>query len=232
MLEFKQENYLTPDEIELFIGVLPQVISKRKHFTAKDVQWSARIQYICGLRITEALTLMPSDFDLEHLVLTLNHTKTGFKRCKCSTWHKRKLIYALPNCPKCKGLGKYRIPQFTTIPPQDKPAIETYLNTKPKGKRLFNFTRKTAWKYYKEAGKLAGLNIREQQTERAIEGIWTHLLRKCRAKLMEGLGAKQTLIKLKLRHTFDTTETYTRPDIQLLKKWEYENLLKRPLFLS
>ena len=224
MLVSQEENYLNPEQIESFINILPQVISTRKQFKAIDIQMMVRIQYSCALRISEVLTLTPNDFDLINLILTLNNTKTGFKKCKCSKFKNRKLISFDPKCSKCKGLGKIRKPQFTTIWNKDKDAIRSYLKDKPTHKPLFQITRLTAWRYYKKAGILLGLHIREQQEERAIEGIWTHLLRKCNAKLMERKGANETLIKLKLRHTFTVTERYTKPDIQYLKRWESENL--------
>ena len=39
----------------------------------------ARIEYDCALRVTEALTLTPEDFDFENRILTLNRTKTGLQ---------------------------------------------------------------------------------------------------------------------------------------------------------
>ena len=80
------------------------------------------------------------------------------------------------------------------------------------------------WSYVKKACVMAKLELGEQQDERFIEGAWTHLIRKSRAKLMIELGAAEVMVKVKLRHTFSTTERYTKPDINALIKWEAENL--------
>jgi len=112
------------------------------------------------------------------------------------------------------GKGKK---QFTSIPP-DFPEWAT--NFLP-----FSYlSRQLIWSYIKKACKMADLELGEQQDERYIEGGWTHLIRKSRAKLMIEKGASEVMVKVKLRHTFTTTERYTRPDINALIEWEAENL--------
>jgi len=111
------------------------------------------------------------------------------------------------------GKGKK---QFTSIPP-DLP--EWALMQIP-----FKLNRQLMWSYVKKACKMAGLDLYEQQDTREIIGAWTHLIRKSRAKLMIELGAKEVMVKVKLRHTFTTTERYTKPDINALIKWEAENI--------
>jgi len=72
---------------------------------------------------------------------------------------------------------------------------------------------------------MANLELGEQQDQHYIEGAWTHLIRKSRAKLMIEKGASEVMVKVKLRHTFTVTERYTKPDINALIKWEQENLV-------
>lgn len=218
-----QENYLSPEQFENFLVNLKVITNNSYKASFDDLNVCTRIQYGCGLRISEAIGLTPNDFDLDNLILTLNNTKTGFKKCSCAKFKDKKLIEVNPNCIKCNGIGKKRIPQFTTILPSDIPMLREYLSKKRQNKTLFDFNRVTVWRYYKKAGKNAGLSIREQQDERSIEGIWTHLLRKSRAKLMQKLGASNELISLKLRHRFTTTERYTRPDIVTLKQFEQKH---------
>lgn len=172
---------------------------------------------------------MPEDFLFDKKILHLNHTKTGFKKCKCVEIirnEKFKIIDRIPkkDCEKCKGKGKIRKKQYTSIPPdfpfEARHYIENFLNDGP----LFPFTRQLVWEYVKKAAKFAGLELGEQQDERMIEGAWTHLLRKSRAKMMIEKGAKEVLVKVKMRHIFTVTERYTRPDINALIKWEAENI--------
>ena len=199
--------------------------SKQKVPDPKWIQWALWTQYCMALRISEVISLHPNDFNFDRKILTLNRTKTGFKHCKCSKWKKRKLIKVDDNCDKCKGIGKYRVKQFTSIPPDyPKWCYEAIIVNQKDGRRLGQLNRQLLWSYVKKACKLAQLEIGEQQEERYIEGAWTHLIRKSRAKLMDELGAKEVLIKVKLRHTFSTTELYTKPDINTLIKWESENI--------
>lgn len=218
--ETHEENYITPQEFEQFILSLREIGENNYKATPQDLEMCARIQYGCGLRISEVLTLTPQDIDLENMILTLNHAKTGFKKCKCAKYEKKRLVSCNPSCFKCKGKGKIRKPQFTTILPSQAQILRDYLPTKKKTRQIFTFGRTTIWGLYKQAGIKANLRVREQQDEKIIDGVWTHLLRKCRAKLMRKLDAKEELIALKLRHSFNTTQRYTKPDLQYLKLWE------------
>lgn len=200
--------------------------SKQKVPNSFVIQAALWVQYCCALRISEVLDLQLDDFNFDRKILTLNHTKTGFKHCRlCSKWKKGKLIYADKDCKKCLGKGKYRVKQFTSIPPDFPDWVKTSMKSwEWPNQSLFTLNRQLLWSYVKKACKLAGLEIGEQQEERYIEGGWTHLIRKSRAALMDELGAKETLIKVKLRHTFTTTQRYTKGDINALIKWEFENI--------
>jgi len=169
------------------------------------IQYALWIQYCCGLRISEVLGLLGQDFNFERRILTLNKTKTGFK--------------------KVKG-EKVRKKQYTSIPPDLPEEVERYIKKlTPFDKTpLYPFTRQLIWSYVKKACKMADLQLGEQQDERYIDGGWTHLIRKSRAKMMIEKGASEVMVKVKLRHTFTVTERYTKPDINALIKWEQENL--------
>ncbi len=114
--------------------------------------------------------------------------------------------------------------QKTSIPKPLVYALEELLKLCPN--KLFDITRQTVWTYGKKAGKLAGLNIFEDQEKREIEGVWTHLFRKSYAKMMYEAGASVVLIDVKLRHSHkspsmaDSTFTYIKPDINALIEWE------------
>jgi len=207
-------NYLSPQDFKKMVDAIPLVTeynkSKLHTFQAdkvpnpSDIQAILWIQYCMGLRISEALLLRRNNFNFERNILTLTKTKTGFKK---------------------KDGVKVRKNQYTSIPPDFPLWIETTIDTMYQNdERLFNHTRQLIWSYVKKACKLAGLELGEQQDERYIEGGWTHLIRKSRAKMMIEKGASEVMVKVKLRHTFTVTERYTKPDINALIKWEEENL--------
>ena len=59
------ENYITPDEFDRFLAVMPQVLQSSYKVNPLDLSMVARLQYGSGLRVTEALTLKREDFDLD-----------------------------------------------------------------------------------------------------------------------------------------------------------------------
>ena len=221
-------NYLDPKSFELFLGQIPNYPFIRL-MSQEDWYVLFRVVYGCGLRISEALTLRKSDFQLEHQILTIQHAKTAKKKCpKCTRIKKddfkKSIIIILDDCKKCNNQRFIIEVQRTTILKNDVPVISNYLKSINRD-IVFPTTRQTAWIVTKELARLAGLNLFEQQKDRAITGAWTHLFRKSRAKLMEDKGAKRAMIQLKLRHAFkEAIDTYLRVDINALIKWENENL--------
>lgn len=161
-----------------------------------------RILYGCGLRVTEGLNLVKSDFDLDHRVLKIWNSKTG--------------------------KGKY---QKTTILPRDIELIRDYINRFTDNDVLFPVNRQNVWRYAKDAGRLAGLDIFEEHENVDVEGIWTHLFRKSCVKNMRNKGAAIELCAIKLRHKLSAgnqgggmvTYIYTMPDFNTLLQWEYLN---------
>ena len=160
------------------------------------IQHALWVQYCHALRISEVLQLKKEDFNFQRNILTLHNTKTG------------------------KGKK-----QFTSIPPDFPLYVVDYIDMFFDDRLLFSLNRQLMWSYVKKACKMAGLDLYEQQDTREIIGAWTHLIRKSRAKLMIELGAAEVMVKVKLRHTFTTTERYTKPDINALIKWEHENIV-------
>lgn len=206
-------NYLSPTDFKKMVDAIPLVteynIGKLHEFQAKRVpkpqwlQYALWIQYCMGLRISEVLQLTAQDFNFDRKILTLHRTKTGFK--------------------KVNG-EKVRKKQYTSIPPDLPHEVEREIRCSALTQILFPFTRQLIWSYVKKAAKMAHLELAEQQDERFIDGAWTHLIRKSRAKMMIEKGASEVMVKVKLRHTFTVTERYTKPDINALIKWEEENL--------
>lgn len=213
-------NFLSESDFERFLNSLRQLLESNQ----KALQQTGRslsmpiegfvqlfsLAYGSALRISETLYCYPGDFDLEKRILTLNNTKTGFKKCsKCRG----------QGCDKCGMSGRIRKPQYTTIHPAYSDSLQNYLQGADPTKPLFATNRFTLWSYAKQAGKLAGLNVFEQQDERLIEGVWTHLFRKSRAQQMmldksedEASEYVFELVKIKLRHSAkarDVTFRYT-----------------------
>ena len=221
-------NYLDPESFELFCGQLSLYPFIR--LMNKD-DWFVlfRVLYGCGLRVSEALSLRKEDFELDTQQLVIQHAKTSKKKCpKCTRikkdGFKKTTLIILDECNKCNNQRFIIKIQRTTILKRDIPLISDYLNSINRD-IVFPTTRQTVWTVSKELSRLAGLNLFEQQKERAIKGAWTHLFRKSRAKLMNEKGASRELIQLKLRHEFkEAIDTYLKVDINALRKWENENL--------
>lgn len=206
LFDSEPTNHITDEQFEKeFIPALrhlPQFIMdcSRPPMPVSDFEACYKLQMGLGERIGETLAHIPEDFDIIHKIATIRQSKTG--------------------------KGK---PQKTTIRPNMISWLIKFLESKPKGKKLFKTTRSTIWRYGKDACTFAGLNIYEEQDNRQIVGFWTHCLRKSCAKNMRALGASIELVGLKLRHKMSggkggmITFTYTKPDIPTLQKWELEH---------
>ena len=203
--QFLETNYLSPENLVKLVLALPKI----PYFTSEynklrmdifDFEALYKICYYCALRITEGLRLEAEDFDLEHRVLKLKPRPGAAKTFK-------------------KMGDKI---QKTSINPVIVEELKDYL--KDKSGPLFHCSRVTAWKYAKLAGNLAGLKVYEEQKQRSIEGVWTHLFRKSYAKLMESKGATPSLIMLKGRWSpREMYQTYTKPSLNALIEWEALN---------
>lgn len=114
--------------------------------------------------------------------------------------------------------------QKTTILPYDIDMLERHFANYSKDEPVFPTSRMTLWRYAKDAGLMAGLNIMEIQKGRNIEGVWTHLLRKSCSKRMREYGADRELRMLKLRHVFkDAHDAYDNYDFNALLEFEDKN---------
>ena len=93
--------------------------------------------------------------------------------------------------------------------------------------RMFPITRSTAWKYYKNASILGGLKLCGIKDIKIIDNAWTHLLRSSCAVMYEDLGAKESLIARKMRHSpRSVTQSYTKMDLQSVLDFDEKYLSK------
>ena len=203
-LTFKSTNYLDEytfyNKFQFWLVRLEPFINLEHRYPmdANHFVRASDLQYGSGLRITELLNLRKCDLDLNHRILSIIDAKTG--------------------------KGKV---QKTTILPYQVNSLEKFLEQYSDKDILFPTTRMTMWKYYRNAGRLAGLNIFEAQNERNISNVWTHLLRKSCSKRMQRLGASRELRMRKLRHSFrDAHDAYDVVDLNTLLDWEAEHLSK------
>lgn len=214
-LQYRLTNYLSP---ELFYNKFLFWLVRLQPFVNKGVRSSMsadsfvtafRVQYGCGLRISETLNLKKRDLDLNHRLVTISKPKTGHR-------------------VTFKSNGSFVdniTPQRTTILPYDINMLEKYMSGLSKDDKLFTANRHIMWQYAKDAGNLAGLRIGEIQNIKTIDGVWTHLMRKSCSKRMRDLGATRELSMVKLRHVnHDAHDTYDRPDLNTLLEWEHQNL--------
>jgi integrase len=213
-------NFLSESDFEAFLHSLRQLLEKNQKILAQTNRSLAQsieafivqfeLIYGSALRVSESFSIYPEDLSFDKNILTLNRTKTGYKKCrKCKG----------EGCEHCNNLGKIRKAQYTTIHPKYAKRLKSYVTNLSPGTPIFKGNRFTLWSYAKQAGRLCGLNVFEQQDERLITGVWTHLFRKSRAQQMmldksdnESSDFVWELVKIKLRHSAkgrDVTFRYT-----------------------
>lgn len=232
-----EANQLTDEQLERFFDEVRKQPAKRAPVSGQVVELAFRFMEDTGLRITEMLHVKKKDIDFESRILTVTHPKSE-QKCKCSTWEyanqidvrKKKLKYADPNCPKCKGKGKWKKPQRTTITPRLVPDLQLYCEQLLDDDLLFPGSRQSYWNWGKAAGKLAGLNIFQQKDERVFKGVFNHLFRQLCSKRTTRDAKddpfQEQLVDTKMRHHMDLRSIYNRPDINYLLAWEQRKYVR------
>jgi integrase len=89
----------------------------------------------------------------------------------------------------------------TTIAPPARPVLDIFLKRFNDNDLIFPMTRTAAWQVCKESGVIAKIKYFEIQEVREIDGLYTYLFKHAYEQRMEELGAQQTLISMKLRHS-------------------------------
>ena len=118
---------------------------------------------------------------------------------------------------------------YATILPTDVSYLKEYVSTLQKDDKLFDVHRATLWNYAKQIGNLAGLKIFRGKEERETEGMDLLIFRESRAMQMSLDGARDGLIRRKLRVDFSNAVLrYDQPTIEDLKEWELQNSKKSP----
>lgn len=225
-----ETNFVSEEDFEKLLDSIP-IQSGNDKMSNEDWRMFFTLMYGCALRIKETTKLKPENLDIEHRILTIPESKTGYKHCKCSAWKapensKRNtiLVSADKACKRCEGKGKHRVSQRTTILPQDIKQLKSYLYKKIEGQYIWPITRQTAWTKFKQMCEDSKLSYFWQKEERAFKQGWPYLLRSSRAKIMEKMGAEYSLIALKLRHKSTmVTLRYTEQDINALLGWEAQH---------
>lgn len=188
-----QTNILTPKLMYGNEGFLDWIVrlqpfhseTGRPPMSANQFYWACRLSFECGLRVSEMLKLIKSDFDLEHKILTIRDPKTA------------------------KGSI-----QFTTILPNTALRIKKLLDKFENNERIFPTTRSTMWKYYKNTSTIAGMDIYTIRETQIIKGAWTHMMRNSCARMYQEAGASASLINKKMRWKAKSMlERYNRVEI-------------------
>jgi len=187
-----QSTVLIYDDISRLVAAIPQ-LSIYSHPHTKRIISSESLQ----------LLILISYFCALRITETLKLTKSDFNL-------EKKELHSY-------SLGKFS-PNITTIPPILIEKLEKYLSKLNENDPLFKITRQTVWTHFKDAGKLATLNLFTSQKRRDIEGVFTRLLRQSYEIFMRQENANKNLIDLKLRNR--SQSNYDNYNINDLKRWE------------
>lgn len=220
------KNFLKRDQIYQLISFIPSLDcynkkqQARKPLDAIAFELLTKVAYEGAFRIDEAINIKVKDIDFKFEEIELPNTKTGRKWCECAKTEmvghtrKRKLISCDPKCLKCKGVGKIRTKQHGWIPKFLMKELEEFILKRKlsKGQYLFespsflgqSISYEWVWKTYKELGFKSGFEILARYKVRKTVGMYSHFLRKCKAKQMYFIdGFTLTEVAKKLRHAGD-----------------------------
>jgi ppGpp synthetase/RelA/SpoT-type nucleotidyltranferase len=193
-----KEKTLSYDDYIKFLYYVPKIQpfyakTGKPPMTADSFLLLYKLLFYCALRITETLNLRKSDFDLEK------------RTVKIYTPYKNRATE-------------------TTIPPSILGDVKKYIKNKKEEEYLFTaktgnpLKRVTPWKYAKDAGKLAGLELFQVTKVREIEGISLLLFRDSYKQMMYEYSASSNLVDLKLRN--ETENRYGNNTLHDLRTFE------------
>ena len=236
MVDFEQQamveaNELTDEQYAEFLKIIVRLPALRSPINGDAVRLLFEFMEDTGARVTEALNTRKRDIDFRTRIYTVMHPKSE-KQCPCSKWRykdvysrSRILEYADPQCQRCRGKGKWKKPQRTTITPRIWANLKAYTDTLKDEELLWPVSRMSVWRWGKKAGKLAGINIFQQKDNIMIEGIFPHLFRALCSKRMTAIAKddkyKDALVACKMRHSYEVvTDRYTKVTINYLISFE------------
>ena len=232
----RQANDLTPEEYNRFLIEVEKIPSSRSAITGQEARLCYEFMEDTGLRVTETIHVKKKDIDFSTRILTVTYPKVETK-CKCSVWRNRDeysrsriLESADPNCKNCKGKGKWKKPQYTTITPRIVSRLWYYCEKLSDNEVLFPISRQSLWNWAKMAGEKADIRIFQKKQERIIKGMFVHFFRALCTKRVK-IDAKDDqyrdeLVQCKRRDSYDiVADRYTQIDINYLLSWE-ENTYK------
>ena len=135
--------YLKKETFKEFLSDISRL--KVRKMSHAQVKLMFEVLLYGGMRVGEVLQITPES--LVNGKIRLERTKGGVKRCPCSRWSYRptKLLSVDKNCPKCFGLGKFRIPVEAWLQEQVYQDLVKFAKTKQPGERLFPITRAWVW---------------------------------------------------------------------------------------
>ena len=230
----KEANILTDEQYQKFLDEIEKIPSQRAPINGAIAQLLFDFMEDTGLRIKETTHVRKKDLDFRTRIITVIYPKAE-KQCKCSTWryrdlHSRQRILEKvdPGCKLCGGKGRWKKPQRTSFTPRIVHRLLAYCDTlKNDDDLLFPIHRYTVWRWAKEAGKNAGINIFQQKDEKIIFGVFPHLFRALCSKRMirdaKDHPFRDELLVCKRRDSIRAgfvADRYTKIDIMYLLAWE------------
>ena len=198
----KKDVSLTYDDFEKFIFWLPKIqpfVSKtgRPPLSKDAFILLYKLMFFCALRVNEVAKLKKSDINLKEKEIKIPVTFIN-------------LLDKTTITPNIIGdLGNY-IKDFDD---NDYIFVSNALNSKSPF-----VNRELLWKYAKQAGDLAGIQLFRLSVKKSFEGLSTLLFREAYKNFMLKNDAIENLVELKLRSK--TTNKYGNYDINDLKNWE------------
>ena len=226
-----EANNLSDFQLGTFYNELKNIPSPRAPLTGYEAILAFQFMEDTGSRVNEMIHIRKKDINFRTRILTITEPKVS-ALCECASWRYKDLYsrvrvidHTNPDCKKCHGLGRWKEPQKTTITPRLIDIVRDYAEHMKDDELLFPVHRTTLWKWGKQAGTLAAINIFQVKKTQEIDGIFLHLFRALCSKRMtrdaKNDDYKDQLVACKLRHSFSTvTDRYTKIDINYLWNWE------------
>ena len=195
-----ETNFLKPRQFTTFMNAIPRlaVFHNKDHkpiISPDDTQLLFTIIHDGAFRVSEVLKLTPDDLIKEEKLLKLEGTK-GTKKSK----------------------GKQKR-EFGWVKESAWNALVKMASGKDSDEKLFPVTRQTVWKWAKDIGKIAGIEL--LHINKDTTNMTVHTLRHTRAVDLADKGMKVNELMKKLRHrSLQPTTTYLTVNMDKVRTTE------------
>lgn len=185
-----ETNFLTKEQFKVFLAGCYAI---ETNVRPKIIELLFKVIYEGALRVSEAISLTPTDLIVDKKLIRLEATKGN------------------------KKAGGKR--EFAWVKDETFNELVKLTQSISDSQRIFPFSRQTIWRWARQIGEICEMNIMHENKD--TTNLNVHMLRHSRAIHILEAGKPINIVQKKLRHrSLQPTTTYTRINIEKVREAE------------